>query len=234
MKGMRILKLLPILLMSFLCTPVVSQDDGYLMEIGLGGGGSFYLGDANTRLYDNTNGVFSVVARYNVNPRFALKANLAAAGISGSTEDAYGVIPGDEFKFSRTVYDLGFQIEWGFCGYGIQDWNDCHRLAPYGLLGIGMSFAAEPVRNDFAANFPIGLGIRYKLSERVNLGLEWTMRFTTSDRLDVTKTYSTSLEDPFMIKGKGIKNKDSYSFTMLYVTFDIFKRPCNCNDEIIK
>lgn len=208
-----------------------AQEDGYLMEIGLGGGGSFYMGDANSRFYNNTNGVFSAMARYNVNPRFSLKADFAAAGISGSTENSYGVLPGDELTFSRTVYDFGVQIEWGFCGYGMEGWNGCHRLAPYGLLGIGLTFAPEPVQNDFGANFPVGLGLRYKLSERVNIGLEWTMRFTTSDRLDVTQTYGTSLEDPFMIKGKGIKNKDSYSFTMLYISFDIFKRPCHCNDE---
>ncbi len=215
----------------FCCSYAAAQDDGYLMELGLGGGGSFYMGDANTRFYRNTNGAFSVIARYNVNPRFALKSNFSAAGISGSSVNAFGVIPGDELKFSRTVYDFGLQVEWGFCGYGFTGWGDSHRLSPYGLLGIGMSFVPEPAENDFAANIPIGLGIRFKLSERVNLGLEWSMRFTTSDRLDVGAETSGSLENPFLIKGKGIKNKDSYSFTMLYVTFDIFKRPCNCNDE---
>lgn len=228
---MKRLKLLTVLVMLCLCPFAEAQDDGYFMEIGLGGGGSFYMGDANSSLYDNTNGVVSFLARYNVNPRFSLKADLAAAGISGSTVNAYGTLPGDELQFSRTVYDFGVQIEWGFCGYGMEGWNGCHRLAPYGLLGIGGTFASKPVRNDFAANFPVGLGFRFKLSERVNLGLEWTMRFSTSDRLDVTQSYGTSLENPFMIKGKGIKNKDSYSFTMLYVTFDVFKRPCNCNDE---
>ena len=217
--------------MSCCCLAAAAQDDGYLMEVGIGGGGSFYMGDVNSRLYSNTNGVLSVVTRYNVNPRFALKANLASAGISGSTENANGVLPGDNQVFSRTLYDLGVQVEWGFCGYGMEGWNGCHRLAPYGLLGVGATFAPKPARNDFAANFPVGLGVRYKMSERVNVGVEWTMRFSTSDRLDVTKTDGTSLENPFMIKGKGIKNKDSYSFTMLYVTFDVFKRPCNCNDE---
>lgn len=214
-----------------LCSKTAAQDEGYLMEMGLGGGGSFYMGDANGRLYNNTNGVFSVLASYNVNPRFSLKANLSSAGISGSTENAYGTLPGDELIFSRTLYDFGVQMEWGFCGYGMEGWNGNHRLAPYGLMGIGVTFAPEPEQNDFAANFPIGLGLRYKLSERVNIGLEWTMRFSTSDRLDVTRTDGTTLKDPFMIKGKGIKNKDSYSFTMLYVTFDVFKRPCHCNEE---
>lgn len=213
------------------CFTAAAQDDGYLMEVGLGGGGSFYMGDVNSRLYNNTNGVISAVARYNVNPRFALKANLSSAGISGSSENAYGVLPGDGQVFSRTLYDFGIQVEWGFCGYGMEGWNGCHRVAPYGLVGVGMAFAPKPARNDFAANFPVGLGVRYKMSDRVNVGLEWTMRFSTSDRLDVTSADGTTLEDPFTIKGKGIKNKDSYSFTMLYVTFDVFKRPCNCNDE---
>ena len=213
------------------CFTAAAEDDGYLMEVGLGGGGSFYMGDVNSRLYNNTNGVISAVARYNVNPRFALKANLSSAGISGSSENAYGVLPGDGQVFSRTLYDFGIQVEWGFCGYGMEGWNGCHRVAPYGLVGVGMAFAPKPARNDFAANFPVGLGVRYKMSDRVNVGLEWTMRFSTSDRLDVTSAGGTTLEDPFTIKGKGIKNKDSYSFTMLYVTFDVFKRPCNCNDE---
>lgn len=226
-----ILKIPVLTVMLLCCTLVRAQDDGYLMEIGLGGGGSFYMGDANNRLYRNTNGVASIIARYNVNPRFALKGNLAAAGISGSSENAFGAMPGDAVKFSRTVYDLGVQVEWGFCGYGIAGWDGTRRLAPYGLLGIGASFVPKPAQNDFAANFPVGLGIRYKLSERVNLGLEWSMRFSTSDRLDVGADTSASMANPFLIKGKGIKNKDSYSFTMLYVTFDVFKRPCHCNEE---
>ena len=223
--------LLSITVMLCCCITATAQEDGYLMEVGLGGGASFYMGDANTRLYGNSNGVLSVLARYNVNSRLSLKADLAAAGISGSTDNAYGTLPGDETVFSRTLYDFGVQLEWGFCGYGTENWNDTHRLAPYGLMGLGLTFAPEPEKNDFAACFPIGLGLRYKLSERVNIGLEWTMRFSTSDRLDVTGQYGTALENPFMIKGKGIKNKDSYSFTMLYVTFDVFRRPCNCNDE---
>lgn len=219
-----------------LCCPAltVAQDDGYLMELGVGGGASFYMGDANRQFYQGTNGAFAIVARYNANPRLALKVNLAAAGIWGTIENAYGTLPDMDPTFSRTVYDAGLQLEWGFCGYGPEGVHGSHKLAPYALLGLGLTFAPEPATNDLAANFPIGLGVRYKLSERVNIGAEWTMRFTTSDRLDVTQESQPGLENPFGIKGKGIKNKDSYSFTMLYVTFDLFKRPCNCNDEITR
>lgn len=221
--------LLSLIVMLSSCMGAAAQDDGYLMEVGLGGGSAFYMGDANSRMFNNSNGALSLVARYNVNPRFALKANLATAGISGSTEYSYGALPGGRLNFSRTLYELGMQMEWGFCGYGLTGWSGQHRLAPYGLMGIGMTYAPKPVSNDLAVTFPLGLGVRYKLSERVNIGLEWSMRFSTSDRLDVTRNTDPSFENPFMIKGKGIKNKDSYSFTMLYVTFDILERPCNCN-----
>lgn len=211
--------------------PVKAQDEGYFAELGLVGGGSFYMGDVNSSsLYKNTNGLVGVVARYNVNPRFSLKADLISAGIEGSTQYMDGAIPGDDISFSRTVYDFGIQAECNFNAYGMTSWNGSRRLVPYYLVGIGLTYAPKPAENVFAVNFPVGLGLRYKLAERVNIGLEWTMRFTSSDKLDVTGNLSgTTLEDPFQIKGKGFKNKDSYSFTMLFLTFDIFARPCDCN-----
>ncbi|MBO7261219.1 MAG: outer membrane beta-barrel protein [Bacteroidaceae bacterium] len=211
--------------------PVKAQEEGYLAEIGLAGGGCFYMGDANsTSLYSNTNGMVGIVARYNVNPRFSIKADLVSAGIEGSTRNMEGAVPAGDISFSRTVYDFGVQAECNFNAYGMTSWNGSRRLVPYYLLGVGMTYASKPAENVFAVNFPVGLGLRYKLAERVNLGLEWTMRFTSSDKLDVTGVVNgTSLNDPFQIKGKGFKNKDSYSFTMLSLTFDIFARPCDCN-----
>lgn len=218
-----------VLLLAF--TPAKAQDEGYFAELGLVGGGCFYMGDVNsTTLYRNTNGMVGVVARYNVNPRFSLKADIVSAGIEGSTQSMEGSIPGDGIGFSRTIYDFGLQAECNFNAYGMTSWNGSRRLVPYYLLGIGLTYAPKPAEKVFAVNFPIGLGLRYKLAERVNIGLEWTMRFTSTDKLDVTSTLAgTTLNDPFQIKGKGFKNKDSYSFTMLYLTFDIFARPCDCN-----
>lgn len=211
--------------------PAKAQDEGYFAEIGLVGGGSFYMGDVNsTSLYKNTNGMVGIVARYNVNPRFSLKADIVSAGIEGDTQFMDGSIPGDGIGFSRTIYDFGVQAECNFNAYGMTSWNGSRRLVPYYLLGVGLTYAPKPAENVFAINFPVGLGLRYKLAERVNIGLEWTMRFSSSDKLDVTSALAgTTLNDPFQIKGKGFKNKDSYSFTMLYLTFDIFARPCDCN-----
>lgn len=212
-------------------TAAFAQEDGYRFEAGLGGGSSFYMGDANQRLYNNSNGAAALMLRYNVNPRFSTRATFSAAGISGNSNEALGQLPlEDNLKFSRTAYEFSVQVEWGFLAYSPVMWNE-GRWSPYGLAGIGTVFLPEPVTNDWALCLPVGVGVRYRLAPRVNIGLEWSMRFTNSDRLDVTSTAAPGLQDPLKIKGKGMKNKDSYSLTMLYLSFDIFEKPCNCNHD---
>ena len=36
-------------------------------------------------------------------------------------------------------------------------------------------------------NIPIGVGIKFKATPRINIGCEFTMRFSLSDQLDVTQ-----------------------------------------------
>ena len=81
-----------------------------------------------------------------------------------------------------------------------------------------------------ALNLPIGVGVKYKMRPRLNIGLEWTMRFSTSDNLDDTGR-TTTLQHPYGIKSVGLKNKDCYSFTMLYVTYDLSPKYRKCNNE---
>lgn len=222
-KTLMILMLAPALLTN----AIHAQDDTeYRMEIGAATGISFYMGDANRTFYRNSNFMAGIVARYIFNPRFAIKGDLTMAGISGSTVNIKDRTFPEEITFSRKIIDFGVQFEGNFLAYGTTTYNDCHRLVPYYLVGIGLTYAPKPANNDFAANFPIGIGLKYKLAERLNLGIEWTMRFSTSDRLDVT---SQAGEDPFQIKSGFMKNKDSYCYTMLTVTYDIFAKPCDCN-----
>lgn len=224
---MRKVSIILILALAPLTNAIQAQDDTeYRMEIGAAAGVSFYMGDANQTFYRNSHFMGGIVARYILNPRFAIKGDLTMAGISGSTRNIKDRTFPEEITFSRKIIDFGVQFEGNFLAYGTTTYNDCHRLVPYYLIGIGLTYAPKPAKNDFAANFPIGIGLKYKLTERLNLGLEWTMRFSTSDRLDVT---SQAGEDPFRVKSGFMKNKDSYCYTMLTVTYDIFAKPCDCN-----
>ena len=64
----------------------------------------------------------------------------------------------------------------------------------------------------------------------MNVGAEWTFRFTSTDKLDVTSPDGLRLSDPYNIKSGLMKNKDSYSFIVAYISYDIFAKECDCND----
>ena len=232
---MRVCALKFLLFAGLLATPAImcAQDLEYKMELGGALGGSFYLGDANfTGLFKDVSAVGGVVARYNLNPRMAVKGNLVAAGISGTTKGSEYHIPGGEdIEFSRTLYDLGAQFEYNFFPYGSGGgYKRLYRLTPYVFGGMGFTFAGKPVDNVFTVNFPIGLGVKYKVAGRLNVGCELSFRFSMSDKLDVSEKTSPTLNDPLGIKSSGAKNKDSYSFFALFLTYDIMPKYRKCNN----
>ncbi|MBR2637619.1 MAG: outer membrane beta-barrel protein [Bacteroidaceae bacterium] len=223
-----------LLLGLFLCLarPLHADELEYRYELGGMAGGSFYLGDANySSLFKNMNLMGGVVWRYNLNLRMALKANLAVAGISGATADFDNRFPGGETEFSRTIYDLGAQFEYNFFAYGSGGgYKRTHRLTPYVSAGLGFTFAPEPVDNVFTVNIPLGVGVKYKFAPRFNLGCEFSFRFTLSDKLDVTENKIPYLDDPYGIKSSGIKNKDSYTFFAIFLTYDLSPKYRECNN----
>ena len=204
----------------------------YRYEVGVMVGGNSYYGDANySSLMKNMNIMGGIVGRYNINPRLAVKANLAVARISGSTADFDNRFPGGDVDFSRTLYDLGAQFECHFFAYGDgSGYKRIHHLVPYIFAGAGMTFAPEPAENVFTMNLPVGLGVKYKIAPRINLGCELSFRFTLSDDLDVTKETAPVLSDPYGIKSSGFKNKDSYSFLSISVTYDLSPKYRKCNN----
>ena len=230
----RIGKMVALLLGILLCpaTPLFAEELEYRYEVGGMTGGSFYFGDANySGLFKNMNLMGGAVWRYNLNPRMAVKTSLAVARISGGTVDAENRFPGGETDFSRTLYDLGAQFEYNFFAYGEgTGYKRTHRLAPYLFAGMGFTFAPEPLDNVFTPVIPIGLGVKYKLAHRLNVGCELSFRFTMSDKLDVTKASAPILDDPFGIKSDGIKNKDSYAFLSISLTYDLSPKYRECNN----
>ena len=209
------------------------QELEYKMELGAMVGGCFYMGDANySTPLKNTAMTGGILVRYNINPRMVVKGNLAIGEIQGSTEKLNNKFPkGEHSTFSRNIYELGGQFEYNFFAYGTgAGYKDSHRLTPYILAGIGATYASKPVQHVIALNFPIGMGAKYKLAKRLNIGVEWTMRFTSSDKLDVTNKKGVILDDPYQIEGKRMKNKDSYSLLLAYISYDLFPKYRKCNN----
>lgn len=229
-----------LLMILTLCMPLTlaAEDMEYKMDIGGGVGLSHYWGDANT----GTSFMGAVTCRRIFNPHLALKMSLAVGGVKGDTQGWY--IPTDaytagteggqklmEYSFSRTVMDFGAQFEVNFLGYGIgAGYKKLSRITPYALIGFGVTIGmggGAPAKGGI--NFPIGLGVKYKVKPRLNIGAEWAMHFTTTDGLDITRE-QRQLNDPYGIESGFMKNKDNYSFLMFFITYDICPKLRKCNN----
>lgn len=206
-----------------------AQELEYKMEIGAMAGLSSYLGDANyTNPFNHMKTGGGLMARYNLNSRMALKFDLAYAGIAGSTAENTNKFPGGKnWEFNSSVVDFGCQYELHFFGYGTGEagYKGNRRLAPYLHLGLGTTYAkgVEPEGSAFTLNIPMGFGVKYKLKPRVNVGLDWTIHFSMSDKLD-------GIVEPYGITGSMLKNKDSYSMLMLFISYDIMPKYRKCNN----
>lgn len=211
-------------IMLMIATLMAAQAQEYRFEVGGALGMSGYLGDANNaNLLKKPGYVAGGLFRYVINSRMALKANLLTAKISGNSANLANTYPDAQtYAFSSQLYDLGAQFEFNFLNYGIgSKYLKLKRISPYLTLGVGATLATGD-GDAFTLNVPMGVGVKYKLSERLNIGLEFTMRKTFSDELD-------GLKDLNGITSGFAKNTDWYSFTMISITYEFSKRCRTCH-----
>jgi hypothetical protein len=219
------------LLMLFLFLPAGMKGQTYRMELGLMGGSSFYMGDANAnRLFENMHTSCGLLARYNLNGRFALKGNVLLAGISGSTVgEAPAYLDGAEVQFRQNILDAGVQLELGFYEYGVPDYvPGASRVSPYLSFGFGLTgYQSDKTR--ICANIPFGIGVKAKVLPRINLGCEWSFRKTYADDLDyVSGVSGFQLDNDWAGTGSWNKNKDWYSILNIYISYDLYRIGSSC------
>lgn len=224
-------KLLLMLMVLLPAARMSAQDDPqYRMEIGAGVGTVSYEGDFNGNVLKNMQPMFSALWRYNFDPYKDLRLSATYGKLKGSSKDVDTYYPDyatEEYSFNSNLLDVSLVFEYNFWPYGTgRDYRGAKRLTPYIYGGIGATSASGGgSKSVFTANVPIGLGVKYKLNERMNLGLDWGIHFSLSDELDGVK-------DPYQVKSSGMfKNTDCYSMLQLTLTYS-FKAKCRtCNKE---
>lgn len=220
----------------FLCavsmTSVMAQDDvEYKMEVGGGVGLLNYQGDFNGSLFKHMQPMGSVLVRRVFNPYMGLRASLGAGKIKGESKDAGTYYPDMEatpYKFDNLLVDLDVVFECNFWPYGTgRDYRGAKRLTPYIFAGLGGTFVKGDEKNVFTANMPFGVGVKYKMGDRLNLGVSLAMHLSMSDELDGRK-------DPYGIKSSGLfKNTDCYTMLQVTLTYSFMAkcRTCHNDDE---
>lgn len=219
-----------ITLICFFISTMYTQAQDYKYEIGGMAGTSFYMGDANkTKLFKNIGPSGGAVFRYNHDFRWSVKTNLAMGHVSGDTRTSGDAFPyGQGIKFSRNFVDVGGQVEFNFFNYSNKyAYLDTKRLTPYVLIGLGFTVGFGD-HTFYGVNVPMGVGLKYKLNDRLNLGFEFSMRKLFGDDFDKTKKDGPTLSDPYKTNSGFFKNKDWYALTMFSITWDFGVRCAPC------
>lgn len=206
--------------------PASAQED-YRFDIGAGVGMTGYLGDANSaNLWANPSWDATILFRYILNPRLNFKTNFYVGGLRGDSSKMDNVLPNDQnFKFSTTFFEIGELVEFHFFNYGMgESYRKLKRWTPY--ITAGVSITGWTVDGSGSATFtiPMGVGFKYKPALRWNIGLEFLMKKTFSDRVD-----GNNLSDPLGIKRGFMKNTDWYSTFSLSISYEFSKRCAVCH-----
>lgn len=217
----------------------IAQDaPEYRMEAGGGIGTVAYQGDLNGSLTRNMQFTGGLVAKHKLNPRMAWAFGLNYGQLKGSSKNVatwypdeaaeqMNAQPGEMLTFTTQVVDFDARYEYNFWPFGTgREYLGAKPFTPFFALGAGLTFAM-PKDGDTAVGFqfPIGVGVKYKLADRLNLTAEWMMHFTGTDGLD-------GLKDPYGIKSSGLfKNTDSYSVLRLTLTYDFWEKCKTCMND---
>lgn len=204
-------------------------DPEYKMEIGVGVGTVGYVGDLNGNITKNLQPAWSLIAKYRFNPRMALALNVTAGKLKGSSRDVktwYPELNENPIEFSNSLVDAGLRFEYNFWPFGTgREYRGAKVFTPYIAGGFGATYVKAQGGSVFTTNVPLGLGVKYKLATRLNLGLEWMMHFSLSDKLD-------GVDDPYGIESSGLfKNTDCYSTLCLSLTYDIWAKCKTCHND---
>ncbi len=197
----------------------------YRYEVGALVGGTFYMGDANpSRLFGDVSGLYGALARYNINYRTALKANVFKGTLAGSVDANSPDFPGviNDLTFATSFWEIGLNMEYNFFPYTRENEPKASPISPYIYAGAGVTLA-----NSVAFNIPFGVGVKYLLTPRINVGAELGMRKLFTDNVEDIG----ELDDPDNVKGSVFINNDYYSTFGFFVTIGISKREWKCKNR---
>lgn len=213
----------------FLSQSAAAQDQPeYRAEVGGGVGVVNYLGDLNGNLLKNLQPMGSLLGRYKMNPRMAFALNVSFGKLKGSSKNEKSWYPDmqtEQVDFNNTLIDAGLRFEYNFWPYGTgREYRGARPLTPYMALGIGGSFVSGN-QSVTTVNLPIAVGVKYKVAERLNLGVEYAMHFSLNDKLD-------GIKDPYGIKSSGLfKNTDCYGTLQVSLTYDLWAKCKVCHND---
>ncbi|MEI6884961.1 MAG: DUF6089 family protein [Bacteroidota bacterium] len=189
------------------CSSVSSAQS---LEVGVFGGGCYYLGDLNPgKHFQNYNIAYGVLARYAIDDRWAVKISASQGKVKGnSAQSKY--LPERDLSFQSQVTDISAVVEFNFLDFYIgshKNWISPYIYAGFsfflfnpeqggvslqslGTEGQNVGYEGRQPYKKYSFGIPFGLGVKISLARRLGMAIFWEMHKTFTDYLDdVSKTY---------------------------------------------
>ena len=228
---MKIVKLLGFIFLSGSLSAQMSY-----FEIGLMGGVATYYGDMTPDcvVLKESHPAYGGFVKYNVDAKKGFKFNVYSGTVSAADKNSDRAnLNARNLSFTSNVTEVAFTFEYNFLGYRPVEFKQ--RISPYAYAGLagfhfnpqayyegewydlqplgteGQGMENFPYRDKYRLYefaFPFGVGIKFAMTERWNLGLEYGARWTFTDYLDdVSRTY---VDRNLLIEANGI---DAYNLS---------------------
>ncbi len=265
-----------------LCTAFfLSHTVAQPIDIGVTVGAMAYNGDLSPAspvdMVQQIRPAFGVFTRTSFSNRFSAKFMINFGSVDGS--DAFSPYPQRRLHFQSRITEVGLTGEWHlirvrhtessftfpyfFGGVGAFHFNPKAKapdgslveLQPLSTEGQGLPGYAAPYQR-FQVNFPIGVGIRFVLSDRWSATLEMGGRFLLTDYLDDVGGAEVNYADVYNNRGplaayfsnpnlpnepvdtryrRGVASRDWYYLGALMISYNfgdsirkVFRDPVPC------
>ncbi len=200
---------------------------GQEKTFGLMGGGTYYNGELNPRMVFTSPGFTGgILFRHNFpNNRVSLRFNANYIKIQGAdslSKNTYQLRR--NHSFVREFWDLGMQVEMNFLKFDPEAVKK-YYFTPY--LSAGLVYMIMPTEQGYL-NFgvPIALGMKYAVTPKFVIGLEWSYRWTLQDEMDDLQ--DDNFQQNLQKQMSHNPDADWYSLARVFFTFRLSKRTKSC------
>ena len=159
-----------------------AQELPYLCEIGLQAGAGYYVGDAAPHIFMNPREAYGIHFRYKFTKRWAIQAKVSGQRITGYDYSMDGVR--QTTKWENRLYSADVMAEFNFFRFSSSNEYDkrIKPYTPYIFLGLGVSYYGS-----VAPYVPLGIGFKWKFSDRCGLNVAWQHNIYMADNLEQRK-----------------------------------------------
>ncbi len=184
----------------------------YLAEVGVNGGISYLIDDKNSILFNEPAFDFGLIYRQNFNERLSAHIEWNSTG-----QHYFNNLNTPTNKISLNMIDMCGEFNF-FDIVKKQYKPNSRSFSPYIFAGAGFAFN----QNVSGMNIPFGVGFKYKTGSRINFNAKWAHRLMFNDLIEGVKSE---------LNGTNFMNNDVISTFTVGVSYDFWKRPCDCKTK---